>query len=111
MSATLPTTEVQALREDLAELKSLLRGTMMNAPLTAEELAARWHIGGLHWRRELVRKCTRLGLRPVDLGHQTKLYRPADILGVEEAATASVRRAGRKEKRGKRKEKSEEWKS
>jgi hypothetical protein len=62
--------DIQALRIELAEVTTLLRGTLLNAPLSAEELASRWRITGTHWRRELLRKCNRLGLHPLDLAEE-----------------------------------------
>ncbi len=60
---------------------------MSDGLLTAEQLAERWQLPGENWlskKRQLLRICTRIGLKPVKLGHRTKRYRPADVERCEE---------------------------
>jgi hypothetical protein len=55
---------------------------MSDAPLTYDDLAARWRVHP----RQVRRICKRLTLAAMDLGHRTKLFRPADVDRAEERA-------------------------
>ena len=55
---------------------------MSAEPLTYEDLAKRWGVVSRHVRRI----CTRIGLKPMDFGHRTKRFRPADVDRAEERA-------------------------
>jgi hypothetical protein len=48
---------------------------MSAEPMTYEQLATRWHMHP----RTVRRICNRWGLKPMDLGHRTKLFRPVDV--------------------------------
>lgn len=62
---------------------------MSDEPITYSVLAARWKV----CLRQAKRICTRIGLKPLDLGHRTKRFRPVDVERAEE------RRAGGTSKR------------
>ena len=69
---------------------------MSDGLLTPEQLAARWQLPGENWlskKRQLLRICARLGLKPVKLGYRTVRYRPADVERCEEA-NANPKRGG-----------------
>lgn len=60
--------------------------------LTYADLAKRYGRCERHVRR----MCARIGLKPVDLGHKTKLFRPADVARAEDRqATSTTGRAKR----------------
>lgn len=61
---------------------------MSEEPITYEVLAARWKV----CTRQVKRICKRIGLRPLDLGHRTKRFRPADVDRAEERLTGGTRR-------------------
>lgn len=48
---------------------------MSEGPLTYDDLAARWNL----CPRQVRRVCKRWRLQPMDLGHRTKRFRPADV--------------------------------
>lgn len=56
---------------------------MSEAPITYETLATRWGV----CVRQAKRICKRIKLKPVDLGHRTKRFRPADVDRAEERRT------------------------
>lgn len=60
---------------------------MSEEPITYERLAQRWGV----CRRQAKRICKRIGLKPIDLGHRTKRFRPADVDRAEERSTAGGR--------------------
>lgn len=62
---------------------------MSGEPLTYEDLAKRWKV----CKRQVNRICARLRLKPVDLGHRTKRFRPADVDRAEERATGGALKA------------------
>jgi hypothetical protein len=55
---------------------------MSEGPLTYEDLRKRWNCS----KRQVNRICARIGLKPLDLGHRTKRFRPADVDRAEAAA-------------------------
>ena len=57
---------------------------MSDAPLTYQDLQARWGRPGKPMsKRQVNRICKSLNLHPMDLGHRTKRFRPADVLRAE----------------------------
>lgn len=56
---------------------------MSEAPITYGTLAERWGV----CQRQAKRICRRIGLKPLDLGHRTKRFRPADVDRAEERRT------------------------
>ncbi|MFK5923246.1 MAG: hypothetical protein QM496_13800 [Verrucomicrobiota bacterium] len=63
--------------------------------LTYMDLGVRW--GEAEDRplspRQVRRVCIKIGLKPLDLGHRTKRFRPADVHRAEERAAGVSRRA------------------
>jgi hypothetical protein len=56
--------------------------------LTYDDLVKRWGV----CQRQAQRICTRLRLKPLDLGHRTKRFRPADVERAEERMVLGGRR-------------------
>lgn len=48
---------------------------MSEGPITYDQLAERWNVCS----RQVRRICKRWKLHPLDLGHRTKRFRPADV--------------------------------
>lgn len=60
---------------------------MMDGLLTYEDLRTRWGRQGQPLcKRQVIRICARLRLKPLDMGHRTKRFRPADVLRAEARA-------------------------
>lgn len=65
---------------------------MSDGPLTYDDLATRWDV----CPRQVRRICKRWKLSPMDLGHRTKRFRPADVARAEQRMagdTTSTRQA------------------
>lgn len=61
---------------------------MSDEPITYGVLAARWQVTERHAKRI----CKRIGLKPLDLGHRTKRFRPADVDRAEERRAGGSRK-------------------
>lgn len=86
---------MSAITEESAELMHAIESlcerldtSLMASPMTAEQVAKRWQLNtsSKHWTRQFATIAARLGLKPMELGHQTKRYRPASVLAAEERA-------------------------
>jgi hypothetical protein len=64
---------------------------MSDALMTYEDLAARWEVSP----RQVRRLCKRWRLQPMDLGHRTKRFRPADVHRAESKMAGETDMRGR----------------
>lgn len=64
---------------------------MNNDLMTYEDLAARWGVSP----RQVRRLCKRWRLIPMDLGHRTKRFRPADVHRAESKMAGETDMRGR----------------
>lgn len=58
---------------------------------TYDDVARRWRVS----TRQVKRRIAGTSLRPMDLGHRTKRFRPADVLRFEEELAGANTEAGR----------------
>jgi len=57
---------------------------------TYDDVAQRWRVSP----RQVKRRIAGTSLRPMDLGHRTKRFRPADVLRFEEELASAAAGAG-----------------